>query len=254
MEELSKLLFELSNEDRLRILKVLGENPTKLTPLSTELELTVQETSRHLSRMTKAKLIEKESDGSYTITPYGAQLQEVLPSFVFLLKNKDYFMTHRMSILPRKFISRMGDLVHAEFTDNAIVLLQNVDALISRSNEFVWIMSDQASSSTFPLLMESMSRGAELKVILPKNIETPNLPDELLPDFSKFRGELMEPRHLEKVTHVVILSESEAVLALPDLDGKLDYQGFKIEDMNGLSWCKDLFLHFWEDAVPVKFL
>ncbi|MFW9806841.1 MAG: helix-turn-helix transcriptional regulator [Candidatus Thorarchaeota archaeon] len=253
MEELSQLLFELSNEDRLRILKVLRENPTKLTPLSTELELTVQETSRHLSRMTKAKLIEKESDGSYTITPYGAQLQEVLPSFAFLLKNQEYFMTHRMSTLPRKFISRMGDLVHAKLTDNAIVLLQNVDALISRSKEFVWIMSDQASSSTFPLLMESMARGAEMKVILPKDIEAPNLPDELLPDFSKFRGGLMEPRHLEKVTHVVILSESEAILALPDLDGKLDYQGFKIEDEAGLGWCKDLFLHFWADADRVKF-
>ncbi|KXH75847.1 MAG: hypothetical protein AM326_08500 [Candidatus Thorarchaeota archaeon SMTZ-45] len=251
MEELSKLLFELSNEDRLRILNVLRESPAKLTALASTLDLTVQETSRHLSRMTKADLIQKGSDGAYFITAYGSQLQEILPPLSFLIKNQEYFMTHTMSNLPREFISRIGDLVNAELTDNAIVLFQHVDSLISRAIEYVWILSDQALSSTFPLLEQSLERGVEFKVVLPADIEVPKLPEEMLPDFSKYRGNLMEPRHLEKVSHVVILSESEAILALPDLDGRLDYLGFRIEDSIGLHWCHDLFVHFWDIANPV---
>ncbi|MFW9982579.1 MAG: helix-turn-helix transcriptional regulator [Candidatus Thorarchaeota archaeon] len=251
MEELSKLLFELSNEDRLRILKVLGESPTKLTPLSTALELTVQETSRHLSRMTKAKLIKKEPDGDYSITVFGSQIQKILPTFSFLIKNKEYFMSHTLSNLPKRFLSRIGDLVNAELTDNAIVLFQHVDALISKANEYVWILSDQALSSTFPLLMERLERGVEFRVILPGDVGVPQIPEEKLPDFSKFRGNLMQPRNLESVTHVVILSESEAILALPDLEGRLDYLGFRVEDKDGHAYCYDLFLHFWSQANPV---
>lgn len=251
MEELSKLLFELSNEDRLRILKALVDNQEKLTTLASTLNLTVQETSRHLARMSKAKLIQKGSDGAYSITPYGSQLQEILPSLSYLIRNQDYFMTHTLSKLPRKFISRVGDLIKADFTDNAIVLFQQVDSLISRANEYVWILSDQALSSTFPLLMESMERGVEFRVVLPADIGVPEIPEEKLPDFGKFRGKLMEPRHLKTVDHVVILSETEAILVLPDLDNHLDYTGFRLQDRDGHTWCHDLFMHFWKEATPV---
>jgi predicted transcriptional regulator len=251
MEELSKLLFELSNEDRLQILQALVDNQENLTTLASTLNLTVQETSRHLARMSKAKLIQKGSDGAYSITPYGSQLQEILPSLSYLIRNQDYFMTHTLSKLPRKFISRVGDLTKADFTDNAIVLFQQVDSLISRANEYVWILSDQALSSTFPLLMESMERGVEFRVVLPADIGVPEVPEEKLPDFGKFRGKLMEPKHLKTVDHVVILSETDAILVLPDLDGHLDYTGFRLQDKDGHTWCRDLFIHFWEEATPV---
>ncbi|MFW9769891.1 MAG: helix-turn-helix transcriptional regulator [Candidatus Thorarchaeota archaeon] len=251
MEELSKLLFELSNEDRLSILRILSGKPTKLTKISSELDLTVQETSRHLSRMSKAGLIRKGSDGAYSTTPYGFQLLGALPSFSFFIGNKDYFMTHTVTSLPKKFISRIGELEHAEYVENAVVLFQHVDSLISRAKKYVWIMSDQALSSTFSLLEESLERGVEFKVILPADIEVPSIPEDMLPDFSKFRGTLMQPRHLGKVKHVVILSDSEAILSFPDLDGRLDYIGFRLDDDIGHQLCKDMFLYYWEDAVPV---
>ncbi|MFW9843399.1 MAG: winged helix-turn-helix domain-containing protein [Candidatus Thorarchaeota archaeon] len=251
MEELSKLLFELSNEDRLRILEVLNESSTKLTPISNKLDLTVQETSRHLARMTKAGLIQKRSDGGFSITPYGQQLYNLLPSFSFLVENQEYFMTHTFSDLPLRFINRIGELAKSILTDNAIVLFQYVDGLIAQAEEYVWIMSDQALSSTFPLLEESLGRGAELKVLLPSSIGAPNIPEEMLPDFSKFRGTLLEPRHLQRVSHVVILSEKEAILALPDLEGRLDYLGFRVSERIGHRWCHDLFLEFWEQGQPV---
>jgi len=203
--------------------------------------------------LTKAKLIQKGSDGAYSITVYGSQLQEILPFLSFLTRHQEYFMTHTFLKLPQRFISRFGDLAEAELTDNAIVLFQHVDSLISRAAEYVWILSDQALSSTFPLLEQSLARGVELKVVLPADIEVPKIPEEMLPDFSKYRGNLVQPRHLDKVTHVVILSEAEAVVVLPDLDGRLDYLGFKMDDAVGHAWCHDLFLHFWNQTNPVSY-
>jgi predicted transcriptional regulator len=252
MEDLSKLLFELSNEDRLRILEVLREDPKKLTAIASSLELTVQETSRHLSRMAKSMLIQKGSDGAYFVTEYGNRILEVLPSFTFLIKNQDYFMTHTFGNLPQQFISRLGDLANAELADNAIVLFQHVDSLISKADEYVWILADQALSSTFPLLVERLEAGVEVRVTLPSDIGVPKIPEDKLPDFSKYIGKLMEPRHLDNVSYVVILSESKAILALPELNGQPDYLGFRVEDKSGHQWCHDVFLYFWEKAFPVR--
>jgi predicted transcriptional regulator len=68
MEKFCNLLFELSHEDRLRIFFKLQKNIMKLTHLSEKPYLKVQETSRHLSRLSDAKLISKDVEGFYHLT------------------------------------------------------------------------------------------------------------------------------------------------------------------------------------------
>ena len=63
MESLCNLFFELSNEDRLRIFFQLEGKALRMTHLSRELDLTIQETSRHLSRLSEKKLIQKDVEG-----------------------------------------------------------------------------------------------------------------------------------------------------------------------------------------------
>ncbi|UCE10474.1 MAG: ArsR family transcriptional regulator [Candidatus Thorarchaeota archaeon] len=251
MERLSELLFELSNEDRLRILTELEESPAKLTHISQKLDLTVQETSRHLARMTKAGLIGKTSKGQYQSTSYGTQIIELLPSFEFLSSNREYFTGHSVSGLPRRFIGRLGELAQSIFADNAVVLFQQVDSLVSQAEKFVWIQSDQALASTLPLMVGAMERGATIRTLLPPDLGPPNIPGEMIPDFSSYRSGQMENRHLESIDVLTILSEKSAVVAFPNLEGRMDYLGFSINDEMGLDWCKDLFLHFWEQGVPI---
>lgn len=50
-------------------------------------------------RLTEAKLIEKNSDGSYTLTSYGRVVLLLLSSYTFV--SKDYFLSHDISFLPR---------------------------------------------------------------------------------------------------------------------------------------------------------
>lgn len=251
MERLSELLFEFSNEDRLRIVTELAKEAMNLTSLSKHLSLTVQETSRHLSRLSKAKIIEKMSDGVYKPTPYGLQVIGLIPGFEFLSENREYFTSHTIMRLPREFVNRVGELSSSRLTENAIVLFQMVDTLVSEAKEYVWIMSDQALPSTLPLTKQALDIGAELRTLLPKDLGPPEIPDEMIPDFSEFRHGLMKNRHLDTVEVVVIMSEKKAVVAFPTLKEKMDYLGFSVVDDSGHHWCRDLYLHYWERGIQL---
>src|SRR5215831_1828896 len=66
-----KLLFDVSSSVRLTLLVTIRKENLRLTQLAEKISATIQETSRHLGRLTDAKLIDKNSDGTYTITSYG---------------------------------------------------------------------------------------------------------------------------------------------------------------------------------------
>lgn len=63
MERLCDVTFELSNEDRLRILQELEGEAMIVTGLSNRLGLTNQEVSRHLSRLGDVRLTTTAPDG-----------------------------------------------------------------------------------------------------------------------------------------------------------------------------------------------
>jgi predicted transcriptional regulator len=86
MEKLGNLMFELAKEDRLRILIRLQEKPMKLTQISNKLQLNMQETSRHLSRLSEAELILKDSKGLYYIQPFGEEILNLMHGLEFLEK------------------------------------------------------------------------------------------------------------------------------------------------------------------------
>jgi predicted transcriptional regulator len=101
MHELSKLLFELSNEDRLRILLELKKTPMRLSRVSEKFEFTVPETARNMTRLTETGLITKDTEGNFYLTALGETSLLLLANFEFISKNIKYFKTHAISNLPR---------------------------------------------------------------------------------------------------------------------------------------------------------
>ena len=252
MERLCNLFFELSNEDRLRILLELDGKALKLTHLSRELDLTVQETSRHLSRLSEKRLIQKDVEGFYHATPYGEQVLRIIPGFEFLSEHGEHFTTHTLSCLPHGFASRIGDLVSSTLTDDVMVAFHNVENRIREAEEYVWILSDQILMSSLTLLVEALKRGAEFKIILPKDLTPPpGFIDHGEQQFfdQAVMSNLMENRFLEKVDVAIVMSEKEAGVTFPALDGRIDYGfGFVSTDKLRHAWCRDLFLYYWERA------
>ena len=69
MENACRLLFELSSSERMNLLKKLQKQRMKLSHVSEKLDMTITEASRHLQRLSEAKLIQKDVDWLYGLTP-----------------------------------------------------------------------------------------------------------------------------------------------------------------------------------------
>jgi predicted transcriptional regulator len=121
LKNFSSLLFELSSIDRLDILFLLQKTPLKLSHVSKRLDFTVQETSRNISRLSEAKLVRKDVDGLYHLSPYGEESLNLLSGFRFLFSNSDYFIAHTLDKVPEMFRVSLGVLDHCEFVSDVMV-------------------------------------------------------------------------------------------------------------------------------------
>ena len=253
LEKWSNLLFELSSDDRLDILLLLKKSPLKLSHISGKLDFTVQETSRNVTRLSDARLIRKDSDGAFHLTPYGEEALNLLLGFKFLFKNREYFMAHSLSEFPQQFRAGLGILDSFEFVGNVMVAFRNVEKMIARAEKFVWILTNQVLASTIPYLLKEIERGGEFRLLMPKEYMPSNDIRDLVtnPIFAKAsRNRKLESRFLDRCDVFLCLSEKEvAVLGFPNLESRFDYFGFKSEDEVAVEWSKMLYTFYWNKGV-----
>ena len=91
MVNVCNLLFELSGSDRMDILLLLKKSPLKLSHISNKLNFTVQETSRNIARLSDAKLILRDVEGAFHLTPYGEEALIQISGLSFLFKNRSCY-------------------------------------------------------------------------------------------------------------------------------------------------------------------
>lgn len=247
-ERISKLLFEFSNPSRLDILLLIGKKAVKPSQIARDVNQTIQETSRHLDRLTKALLVERNNDGSYALTPLGKHIVAIFPEINFLALHSDYFATHDLSCIPREFRYGLGLIKEYGISSHVMQSFQETETLIRESEKIIWIHSDQVLSSSLPLIQDAIRRGVEFRVILPKELigQRPNPDDH--PDFIDHAPDQLQGRRIESVELVVVMTEKQALLAFPTKDGGPDYLGFIFKNDEALKWCKELYLYFWNKA------
>ena len=252
MENFNSLLFELSSGDRLDILFLLRKTPLKLSHISKKLDFTVQETSRNITRLSEAQLICKEVDGAFHLTPYGEEALNLLSGFRFLFKNKEYLTAHVLTGLPERFRASIGVLEGCEFVDDVMVAFHNVENMIAKAEKFVWILTNQVLASTIPYLTEAVQRGTEFRLIMPVDYVPSKDVRELVsnPAFEKAsRAKKLQSRFLDAIDVFLCLSEKEvAALSFPNLEGKLDYIGFKSKNKSVTDWSEALYEFYWAKA------
>jgi predicted transcriptional regulator len=252
LENFNSLLFELSSDDRLDILFLLKKTPLKLSHISKKLDFTVQETSRNITRLSEAKIISKDVDGAFHLTPYGEEALNLLSGFRFLFKNREYLTTHVLIGLPERFRASIGVLDACEFVDDVMVAFHNVENMIAKAEKFVWILTNQVLASTIPYLTEAVARGTEFRLIMPVDYVPSKDVRELVsnPAFEKAnRAKKLENRFIDTVDVFLCLSEKEiAALSFPNLEGKLDYIGFKSENKLVTDWSRALYAFYWAKA------
>lgn len=257
MENLCDLFFELSNEDRLRILYQINKEAMNVTNLSKELNLTIQEASRHLSRLSDVGLTQKDSEGLYHLTFYGELVLTQTEGLAFTSKYRDYFTSHLAVHLPPQFVSRMGDLAGGTYTDDISDAFYRVDKVIQEAEEYIWTIADQYIMSTYPLLREALRRNVEVRnieardwVVSPDIRQAWHTKEAVHSIWAETRTKgLLKERMLHRLDVFLYMSEKEvAGVAFPLQDGKFDYLGFAGTNERTLKWCMDLFLYYWGKA------
>lgn len=246
MGDMYDLFFELSNEGRMAILEVLLDGNLKLSRISTELDLPVQEISRQLSRLVKQGLVQKTPEGSYSVTPYAEQVLRFVPSIKFLSENSEYLKIHNLNGIPHGFVMRIGELAVSRFSGDVMKMFHRSEKMIEEAEEYVWIMSDQILMSSMKYTERAIERGVDHRFLGPRNIEPP---EEFYTEAVK-RGLIgsngkAQHKFLDGLDLMVTLTEKEAQFLFPLPDGSFDYSGFSTTDPYALKWCKEIYLHYW---------
>ncbi len=250
MEDLCDILFEVSNEDRLRILKALREEPRNLTALARGLGLSTQEASRHAARLSSVGLAAKDPEGLYALTPYGCLTLDQLRGIEFTSRCRDYFNAHTAEDLPPEYGARLGELSCATPVEDVMVVIHNIEKMIREAEEYIYRLTDRYLMMALPLLEEAVDRGVEFRLMRTRDFEfPPDWPGEgVILREARLRGQF-QVRASDSALIFIAMSEKEVgALSFPSAKGRFDYLGFTASDEESHRWCLDLYLHYWDAA------
>jgi predicted transcriptional regulator len=244
MEDLAELLFGVASVDRLTLFFTIAKERLRLTQLASKLSASTQETSRHLSRLQEARIIEKGSDGCFILTSFGRALEALLPSLKFLTQHREYFLSHDLSTLPFEFRERIGELEQGEFALGVGVVLSHTAQVFREAERYVLLASDNVMDLA-TLGGNAASRDVLLRIVVP----TASIVGA--PSLSEVRTKL-EVRLVDKVYAGLALNEKTAGVTFANLTGKIDFNsGFGSGDPKFHKWCTDLFMFHWNEAKPL---
>ena len=250
MEDLCDILFEVSNEDRLRILKALREEPRNLTALARSLGLSTQEASRHAARLSAVGLAAKDPEGLYALTPYGCLTLDQLRGIEFTSRCRDYFNAHTAEDLPPEYGARLGELSCATPVEDVMVVIHNIEKMIREAEEYIYRLTDRYLMMALSLLEEAVDRGVEFRLMRTRDFEfPPDWPGEgVILKEARLRGQF-QVRASDSALIFIAMSEKEVgALSFPSAKGRFDYLGFTASDEESHRWCLDLYLHYWDAA------
>ena len=257
LEALCDLLFELSNEDRLLILLELESGAMNLSNIAKKLNFTAQGTSRNIARLLQLSIIERDSNGNYTLTSYGDNALKLLASYEFLSREKEYILNHSTRWLPDSFVSRLGELRNSERVTELLDAVSNIARARRAASEYEWFITPGRMSSPRDAVdvIDELKRGVKMRAIEPPHY-TPSdeimneTPREYLDFFEEsWRKGNLEHRCIDEVKIRMYMTEREvAILALPKKDGAVDVLGYHSKDPVFHEWCRDLFEFYWVRA------
>lgn len=249
MEHVAELLFILASIDRLTLLSEIATEKRRLSQLTTKLSATPQETSKHLVRLRDAKLIEKDSDGFFSLTALGKIILNLVPSFRFLTQNIEYILSHDIPSLPLEFIERLAELQEGELTDDVGSVIAHLQQVVQSAEEYIWLMADHRLGNqeyvTKSGKLESNSR-ITWRVILPasSNINWAEIRRAAGVHNGRIEYHLIEDPNDIKTG--IAMNEKIAGVTFPNATGKLDFNGgFRSDNPLFHRWCQDLFESNW---------
>ncbi|MDQ3847944.1 MAG: transcriptional regulator [Thermoproteota archaeon] len=253
-EGVGSLFFELAGDLRLLMLTQLNQKNHRLSQLATELNATMQEAHRNMTRLIEAGLVAKGREGELMLTVYGRTVVTLMPSYDFLYRNKEFFLDHSLGDLPIKFIQRMGTFQSCEIVHGVMAILQRWKNLYSESNEYIREIMAQVPLDLIETVSSRVEKGVRFSYIFATNSVVPKGRTQILQKIgwrNFISTGLVERRMLPEVKVMTIFNEKQGCVLFPNMRGEADLNTmFYGEDKDFLEWCFDLFEYQWEKAEP----
>ena len=245
-----KTFFELASEQRLAIVFRLNNKSAKISQLAKDLDITIQEVHRNVSRLQDAGLIEKDPEGLFSLTTFGNTIIKQIPTFNYLSKYKEYFSEHVLGELPIKFIMRLGALDKCEFIKGIVAILERWKDIYRQADQYIYEIVPQVPIDLIePAVTRIKEKAVKYSYVFPENVIIPKGRKELLKKLG--HNELLskgaiERRMVESVQVAVILNEKQASVLFPTQKGETDMNmTFFSPDPIFHEWCLDYFRYRW---------
>ncbi len=258
MSSFYDLMFEVSNKERVRILRTIEKKRNSFSGIARELDITTQEVSRHFNRLLEAGLTTRDGDGYPSLTPFGSILLRQLEAARFTSDHRDYFVSHKADFLPDIFLSRLGELKGLKFRDDVMVTVSDIIRILQEADEYLLDINVPYVAAAFPHIRDAYDRGISGKFLHGTDLRIPeemqgarddSFTDELVREVA--RKGVYEERYLN-VDVMLYMNEKEvAILCFPTLNNQYDFVGFTGDAPSAHEWCRELFYHMWEKGRPI---
>lgn len=250
------LFFELAGELRLSILIRLTHNSYRLTKLASEIDATMQEAHRNITRLVDSGLVSKYDEGEFALTPYGKIIVSLIPGYAFLSSQQEYFLEHSLGDLPSKFIQRISSFQECEVVHGVMAIIQRWKNLYHESNSYIKEIMAQVPLDLIETLGSKVEDGVKFSYIFPRNAIIPRGRRKILQKIGwqklLSRG-LVERRMVESVNIMTIFNEKHSCVLFPNLKGEPDLNVMFYGDSHQFhDWCEDFFSYQWEKAGPFE--
>lgn len=248
----SDLAFEALQRGRLDILEALVE-PLRYSDLARSLAVSEGELSRNLKRLTEARLLDRNTDGRFSLTPLARSTLAFAPGLRVLQRQAEFFADHRLDELPGDLLRDCGALAGAKLLQDPFKMFGAIGEVFDGVRTFFWgqwiiqkqVFSPEEIAGQQVLTDRIRANKADARGVLLAE-ELPLL--KHLP--AGFEG-LVKVRTVPAAPTSLAMSDAGAFLQLNDRSGRIDFNyAFWGNDASYMAWCRRLFLHYWDGATP----
>ncbi len=252
---INQILFELSNEERLRVFKALFNEKKKHGDLEQELNLPGSEISRHLKRLNDSHLIRKSLNHQYSITNLGMIFYQILDIFEVSIKLREFFNTHSIAMIPLELIMQLGNLKTIEIGMKTIQNLELWGDLIKNAEKVIYITMDQVQNSIIPVFEKKIQdKSMDIRILVDNSMlkssqnsgnESLNQKEQL--EFFKKADLLKSVKIYDKTLEFSLLITDKGAMLFLDKEGEIDYNQCLLDNNESfIEWTTEFFEQYWK--------
>ena len=252
LTEFASYFLELSSEQRLSILQKLDEKKQKLSEIAKILDATAPEVHRNLERLERNNLIKKSTENKYAIDDLGKVVLCLAPTIGFAINNKDFFSTHPIENIPKKFIVRLAELEDSKLMTSYVNTFEEWKNIYNSAEKFIQnILYEVPYFDEFiEPLYEKVSNGVKIRSIFYEKAMVSSGRNSALKKFKKYIDSGDVQRKMTRdVPIVIIMNESKGCIMFSTNDNKIDSgNAFVGTSPQFLDWCSDYFEYCWSNS------